>query len=86
MTPFSVAQEFLQSIGNQLICINLNDVSETDFEFISRNCRSLKCLYLYLTCDLNLILPDNYVSRTRIALLVFSGFPSLLSALGIRIT
>jgi hypothetical protein len=49
MTPFSVAQEFLQSIGNQLICIKLNDVSKTDFEFISRNCRSLKCLYLYLT-------------------------------------
>jgi hypothetical protein len=40
-TAFIVAQEFLQSIGNQLICLNLIDVWETDFSFISYNCRSL---------------------------------------------
>jgi hypothetical protein len=61
-TAFFVVQEVLQSIGNQLICLNLIDVWNTDFSFISHNCRSLECLHLFFSCHYKLILPGNYLN------------------------
>jgi hypothetical protein len=43
---FSCATELLTCIGNQLICLNIIDVSGTDCNFISLNCQSLSCLHL----------------------------------------
>jgi hypothetical protein len=43
---FSDIQEVLKSIGNQLICLNLKDVENTDLSFISQNCFTLECLHI----------------------------------------
>ena len=61
-TAFIFAQEVLKSIGNQLICLNLIDVWNTDFSFISHNCRALECLHLYFSYSYKLILPPNYLN------------------------
>lgn len=61
-SAFILAQEVLKSIGNQLICLNLIDVWNTDFSFISQNCRSLQCLHLYFSYSYKLILPPNYLN------------------------
>lgn len=61
-SAFIFAQEVLKSIGNQLICLNLIDVWNTDFLFISHNCRSLECLHLHFSYSYKLILPPNYLN------------------------
>ncbi|GFG32660.1 hypothetical protein Cfor_07547 [Coptotermes formosanus] len=59
---FSDVQEVLESIGKQLTCLNLVDVSNTDFSFISQNCRSLECLHLCFSFSHELLLPPNYLN------------------------
>jgi len=61
-SAFIFAQEVLKSIGNQLICLNLIDVWNTDFSFISHSCRSLECLHLHFSYSYKLILPPNYLN------------------------
>jgi hypothetical protein len=48
---FCDIQEFLKSMGNQLICLNLTDILYTDLSFISEYCRSLECLHICFSFD-----------------------------------
>jgi hypothetical protein len=57
---FLNAKGFLRSIGKQLICLRLADVKNTDFSFISENCRSLECLHLSTVLPECLTWPFNY--------------------------
>ena len=43
---FSHTQEVLKSIGNQLKCLNLKGVENTDLSFVSQNCGTLECLHI----------------------------------------
>jgi hypothetical protein len=43
---FSLAEEFLKAIGNQLKCLHFIEVSGMDLNFISEKCPSLLCLHL----------------------------------------
>ena len=43
---FCNSDEVLKQIGNQLLFLNINDVLDKDFYFISQNCRSLECFRL----------------------------------------
>ena len=77
-SAFGDAEEVLKSIGNQLICLNLIDVWNTDFSFISHNCRSLECLHLYFSYSDELILPRNYISPESHSL-PFPDFPHVVA-------
>jgi hypothetical protein len=50
----------LRSIGKQLTCLTLDDVRNTDFLFITENCRSLECLHLSCGFRDCLMLPSEY--------------------------
>jgi transcriptional regulator of aromatic amino acid metabolism len=56
-SSFSIIEQVLREIGKQLLCLNLIDVSGTDFAFIGRNCLSLECLHLCFNAKEFLILP-----------------------------
>ena len=77
-SAFIFAQEVLKSIGNQLICLNLKNVWNTDFSFISNNCRSLECLHLYFSYPYKLILPPNYRNPESHSL-PFPDFPHVVA-------
>ncbi|GFG37211.1 hypothetical protein Cfor_05619 [Coptotermes formosanus] len=57
---FSNAEELLTALGSQLTCLKLVDVFGTKLTFLSQNCRSVKCLHLFFSQPVFLILPDNY--------------------------
>jgi hypothetical protein len=54
---FSLIEDMLLQIGNQLICLDLINVAGTDFRFIGVNCRSLECLHLCFSVGQYLTLP-----------------------------
>jgi hypothetical protein len=56
---FCDVEEVLKTIGNQLICLRLVDVSNTDLSFISHNCLSLECLHLFFSFSDLLLLPGD---------------------------
>jgi hypothetical protein len=56
---FRDVEEVLKPIGNQLICLRLVDVSNTDLSFISHNCLSLECLHLVFSFPDQLLLPGD---------------------------
>jgi hypothetical protein len=70
---FSLVVETLTAIGKQLKCLNLTDVSGTDFRFIGIQCRALECLHLWFNVDQYLTLP---VYRT-LPLSIFEKVTSL---------
>jgi hypothetical protein len=59
-SKFICVSELLISIGNQLECLNIVDVSGTDCSFISDNCQSLTCLHLCFEEVEDLCLPRDY--------------------------
>jgi hypothetical protein len=59
-SKFSCAAELLTSIGNQLECLNIVDVSGTDYNSINVNCPSLPCLHLCFEEIEELCLPCEY--------------------------
>jgi len=77
-TAFVFAQEVLKSIGNQLICLKLIDVWNTDFSFISHHCCSLECLHLHFSYSYKLILPPNYLNPQSHSL-PFPDFPHVVA-------
>jgi hypothetical protein len=57
---FVKAEEVLKLIGNQLKCLNLTDVWNTEMFLISQNCRSLECFHLTFPVHQLMSLPWNY--------------------------
>jgi hypothetical protein len=56
---FSNAEEVLKEIGNYLVYMNLDDVLDKDFDFISKNCCSLECFHLHISFpDFLILLPE----------------------------
>jgi hypothetical protein len=47
-SSFYCVQDFLQSVGSQLRCLNIRSVASVDLTFISHNCSNIECLHLYL--------------------------------------
>jgi hypothetical protein len=73
---FSLAEEFLKERGNKLNCLNLVNVSGTDFKFISEKCQSLLCLHLCFNLWQYLTLPLEYRTE-KCALQLLPAFPTV---------
>lgn len=57
---FIYVSELLIAIGNRLKCLNIVNVSCTDYDFLRVNCVSLVCLHLCFETRSDLILPPDY--------------------------
>jgi hypothetical protein len=54
---FSLIEEILPELGNQLLCLNLINVAGTDLRTICANCHLLECLHLSFNISQFLVLP-----------------------------
>ncbi|KDR08188.1 uncharacterized protein LOC110839679 [Zootermopsis nevadensis] len=57
---FVLVKDFLIAKGNGLVCLNLIDVVDTDFNFITENCYKVKCIHLCFKEREHLILPRKW--------------------------